>query len=261
MFFQTHQTPRRILDAWHSAEEAVLGIWRSGLARLPSACALCEAWPQGPICGPCFAAECTPALRCPHCALRISEKAPGVQDLCSDCKQTPPPWTACHAAVSYSRVWSGLMHRFKTGDVGLSRLFAAQMLAQVPLAHAIANADLLVPVPSHTQRLLERGYNPAQLLSEQLCRYKTHAQLLQRSLSGQAQRGLSRQARLVNRSLSFSVSPGAKPKLAGARVLLVDDVMTTGATLEAAAQALKDGGAGPIGALVFARTEKASLQA
>jgi ComF family protein len=152
------------------------------------------------------------------------------------------------------------MHRFKNGDVGLSRLFARHMLDQAHVVDAIDHADVLIPIPSHAQRLLERGYNPAQLLSQQLSRRKTHAHLLRRSHLGVPQRGLSRQARLGNSALMFTLVPDANKRLAGASVLLVDDVMTTGATLEAAAQALLSSGAKHTSALVFARTEKGHLQ-
>jgi hypothetical protein len=137
------------LHTWHWAEDKLRAVWRFGLAQLPSACALCEAWPKGPICDACAASECAPAKRCPHCALALTDLATRVQGACADCQQTPPIWHACHASVSYSPAWSGLMHRFKNGDVGLSRLFAGQMLAQAHVARAINDADLLIPVPSH----------------------------------------------------------------------------------------------------------------
>jgi ComF family protein len=102
--------------------------------------------------------------------------------------------------------------------------------------------------------LSERGFNQSLVLSQQLSREKTHPSSLLRMRNTLAQSSLPRQQRLTNLKGAFAVAPFMAAKLRGQRILLIDDVMTSGATLNAAAQVLKQAGAMHVSALVFART-------
>jgi len=162
----------------------------------------------------------------------------------------------CLAAVAYDFPWSGLIVDFKFRDQpGLVRSFATLMRATPWVEPALDAADLLLPMPLSSQRLQTRGYNQALLLARHLCPEKTHPDLLLRLLDTPAQHTLDRHERLSGLSQAFAVEPLQAQRIKGARVVLVDDVMTTGASLYAAAQVLRAAGAAHITGLVVARTE------
>ncbi|MNQ98791.1 DNA utilization protein GntX [compost metagenome] len=123
---------------------------------------------------------------------------------------------------------------------------------------ALASADCIVPVPLSTERLRERGFNQAALLASALARLPRApdcaSQLLMRTRHTPAQSGLQRAQRLRNLQAAFAVPVRWAARIAGQRVVLIDDIMTTGATLDAAAQALRVAGATHICAMVVART-------
>jgi predicted amidophosphoribosyltransferase len=111
-------------------------------------------------------------------------------------------------------------------------------------------------MPLSKQRLRSRGFNQALLLARRLAPKKTADQLLLRLRDTPAQSTLSRNERLTSLTGAFAVEPLQAKRLAGARVLLVDDVMTSGATLFDAARALRQAGATHITGLVVARTPR-----
>lgn len=120
---------------------------------------------------------------------------------------------------------------------------------------ALDEADLLLPMPLSPQRLSARGYNQALLLARQLQPFKTRTDLLLRVQDTPAQHTLKRAERLQALNQAFAVDPLLAHQLKGKRVILVDDVMTTGASLHAAARVLRSAGVRHITGLVFARTE------
>ena len=120
----------------------------------------------------------------------------------------------------------------------------------------IDHADLILPIPLSRERLAERGFNQALLLARATKgSSKIRADILLRTQHTSAQSGLTREQRLRNLRRSFAVNPLLQPMLKGRSVLLVDDVMTTGATLQTAAQCALRAGALEVCALVLARTE------
>ena len=220
---------------------------------LPSQCLICRAWPAAPACAACRA-RFAPALpRCRRCAQPLPQTA---GELCGQCLRRPPPLAHCVVAVSYGWPWQGWVAQFKFHDVtGLAGTMA-ELMAAAPGAHGLlAAADALVPVPLAQQRLAERGYNQALLLARKLAARKTRPGLLLRTRPTPAQHGLPRAQRLRNVRGAFAVPPRQAAAVAGQRLLLIDDVLTTGATLRAAAQALLKAGAAQVDALVFARTD------
>ena len=221
---------------------------------LPSQCHICRAWPARPICGRCLACFARYVPRCPTCAVPLAR--PGMP--CGACLLQPPPMRCALAAVSYEWPWSDLLARFKfQQQTGLAEPLAA-VLRQAPgVAQLVAKADWAVPVPASRQRLAARGYNPALLLAQGLFSRQARQVLpdaLLRPKDAPPQCSLERAERLRRVRHAFTANPAHLPALQGRHVLLVDDVMTTGATLRAAATALLQAGAGQVSAVVLART-------
>jgi ComF family protein len=119
----------------------------------------------------------------------------------------------------------------------------------------IAASDVLMPVPLHRWRLWRRRYNQAALLANRIARLvgkRCHHQGLLRIRATASQVGLDAKRRTRNVRGAFAVLPALKPEVSGRRVLLIDDVLTTGATSNACAEALLEGGAAAVNVLVFA---------
>lgn len=164
---------------------------------------------------------------------------------------------AALAAVPYSYPWSQLVLEFKFAqNPGWARSMALLMRSAPWVEPALEAADLLLPMPLSRERLQERGFNQALLLAKALAPSKAKAQLLLRIRDTPPQSSLSRAARLQNVRLAFAVDPMQHAAVAGKRIVLVDDVMTSGASLSAAAECLRQAGATHITALVFARAER-----
>ena len=175
---------------------------------------------------------------------------------CGACLKIPPPLDQCLVAVAYGYPWSQLIADFKFHDQsGLARSLATLLRAAPWVKPALDAAKMVLPMPISPQRLRERGYNQAHLLARALGRAKTQTHILLRVLDTPAQHTLKREQRLTALSQAFAVDPLQAQQLKGARVVLVDDVMTTGASLHAAAHVLRTAGVKHITGLVFARTE------
>ncbi|HCY16807.1 MAG: phosphoribosyltransferase [Curvibacter sp. GWA2_64_110] len=219
---------------------------------LPGQCAVCHAWPAQPVCSSCVTRFAQPQPRCQTCALPV----PAGISRCGACLKSPPPLDACLAAVGYTYPWSELIARYKFGDMpGWSATLAGLLRSMPWVEPALEAADLLLPVPLSRQRLQQRGYNQALELARQLAPAKTAPGLLLRIRDTPPQSSLQRAERLRNVQGAFAVEPLRQTEVRGKRVVLIDDVMTSGASLFAAAQALRDAGAAHITGLVLARTE------
>jgi len=222
----------------------------AALDRLPSVCALCQRWPARPLCADCRARFCAPCARCTGCA-RVH---PGASARCCACTLRPPPLDLALAAADYAYPLDALLHAFKFQDQpGAARQLAALMGAAPGAQHALKHADLLLPMPLSAQRLRTRGYNQSLLLAHALARDKCRSDVLLRH-DTVAQTSLTRAQRLRNVRRAYALNPAHGATVAGRALLLVDDVMTTGASLHAAAQVLRSAGAAWVGALVLART-------
>ena len=226
--------------------------WQAVLSKVPSQCAFCHAWPAQRVCIACTARFAQPHNRCTTCALQV----PAGIAQCGACLRSPPLLDLCLAAVDYGYPWAQAIAQFKfQNDPGWAAALAA-LVQQVPGAvTALAAADWVLPVPLARERLRERGFNQALQLARQLAPpHKTQTQLLLRVRATPVQHTLPRAQRLRNLQGAFAIEPLRTQDLAGSRVVLVDDVMTTGATFHAAAEVLRASGALHITALCIART-------
>jgi len=167
----------------------------------------------------------------------------------------PPLYDRGRAVAHFSAVMRDLIHKFKYGDrrEGLS-LFGRWML--MAGQEFLLESDLLIPVPLYRTRLWQRRFNQSALLCYELQRLtgmRVDVLSLKRRRATRSQIGLSQQARRANVSNAFSISPRHKKKIEGRNILLVDDVLTTGSTVDACAHTLKKSGARCVNVLVLAR--------
>lgn len=228
------------------------GMFQRLLQRLPSQCLVCHDWPTPTVCEACVGQFAQPVSRCQTCALVVPQLVPQ----CGACITTPVPLDACLSAVSYAYPWAGLIARFKFNEqTGLAAALALLLKSTPWVEPALEAATLVLPMPLSAQRLHTRGFNQALLLARQLAPGKTDATLLLRIKDTPPQRTLSRTERLRGVNDAFAVAPLRAHLVQGARVVLVDDVMTSGASLFAAARTLRAAGATHITGLVVARTE------
>ena len=220
--------------------------------QVPSQCAVCRAWPSRPVCEACVTRFAQPLPRCQRCALAV----PAGVVQCGACIKAPPPLDACLAAVSYAYPWSGLISSYKFHSAtGWAQTLATLLRSTPWVEPALEQARWVLPLPLSSTRLRQRGFNQALLLARELAPEKTRVDLLLRIRDTAAQSELSRAERLRNVQGAFAIEPSLAQALRGQRVVLVDDVMTSGASLYAAALALRQAGAAHITALVVARTD------
>jgi len=222
--------------------------------RWPSQCVLCRAWPTPPVCEPCMALLAAPVPRCPGCALALP---PG--QACRHCQRHPSGLHQCLATLDYVWPWTELVARWKFRQQPMwGRWFGQLMRADDALAEALDEADWVLPMPSPWQRLGERGYAPAWQLVQALCPGALARKRVRQGLlhlgAGAPQHQLSRSERLLNLQHRLLPDPLWAAQLRERQVLLIDDVMTTGASLEAAAAPLLAAGARSVSAAVLART-------
>lgn len=226
--------------------------------RVPSQCAVCRAWPSQPVCEACVNRFAQPRLRCHTCALPLAARMLDGITRCGVCIRHPPPLDRCLAAVSYEYPWADLIVQYKFGaQTGWSDTFAILLRSAPWVEPALDDADIVIPMPLAPKRLAERGFNQALELAKALAPAKTRARLLLRIQDGPAQSLLPRDQRLRNVKNAFAVDPLQAGQIQGKRVVLVDDVMTSGASLHAAATALRAAGAAHITGIVIARTAPA----
>ncbi|MFS8039093.1 ComF family protein [Xanthobacter sp. AM11] len=228
---------------------------------LPPTCIACGAitGQAGGLCGPCWGslAFITPPL-CDRTGAPFVHD-PGTRHngvlVSPQALADPPAFDRARAAVTYTAAARNLVHNLKYADRLDIAAPMARLMAQAG-ADVIGDADVIVPVPLHPLRLWRRRFNQAALLGGHIARMAAMPQrtdLLQRRRGTPSQTALGRAERRDNVAGAFALSRNAASVLAGRRVLLVDDVYTTGATLDACARALRRAKVGGVDALTFAR--------
>jgi ComF family protein len=210
-------------------------------------CFLCRGGAQHVLCDRCNAdLPRLPPLLCPRCALASPEGA-----ICGRCLARAPQFDATVAALGYAFPADALVHALKfRGELALAPFLGALLLERLP---ALREVDCVIPVPLSRRGLRERGYNQAVEIARPIAaavRAPLELALCERVRDTAAQSELPWSERERNVRGAFAV----KRPLGGATVAVVDDVMTTGATLDEIAAALKRAGAGRVVNWVLART-------
>lgn len=193
--------------------------------------------------------------RCDCCGVMF-ERDFGSGALCGDCISQKRPYDRLRYPLIYNDTASRIISAFKYHD----RLHGARMISQMMhLAgeQLLRECDIIIPIPMHYRRFLQRGYNQAELLAGRLHKYAPQAILLPGALKRirhtQPQASLSQSRRKRNVRRAFTVSEAHRDKLRGSHVLLIDDVMTTGATIESCCKELRRCDVGKVDVLTFAR--------
>jgi ComF family protein len=224
---------------------------------LPPLCLSCAAPVDsaGGLCSACWGAlRFLDGAQCQCCGYPF-ELSTGAEDLCAACLARRPAFARARAALVYDDASRDLVLAFKHRD----RLEAARPFARM-MARAgnalLREADIIVPVPLHRRRLFARRYNQAAVLALALGKVSGLAvapRALIRTRRTESQAGKSRIARRRNVRGAFALRPAEAARIEGRRVLLVDDVLTTGATVEACATALTRAGAAAVDVLTLMR--------
>jgi ComF family protein len=228
---------------------------------MPPLCPACKAPTQVPnrFCADCFSSlPAIPEPACSRCGVPLPAHAGGATE-CLSCLKDPPPWRSARAPFAYDAAARAAVVRFKNGREEMAPLLAGFLLPIVPEVPSL----LLVPVPLHRSRLMSRGYNQSAHLARALARAASLPLLvdgLVRTRATRSSQGLSRTGRARNVAGAFAIPERHRPALAGQPILLIDDVLTTGATAAAATRALLRGGATEVHVLTFARVAPSIVQ-
>lgn len=226
----------------------------------PPRCPSCHAYVQadGNFCSICFSKlRMIDAPLCACCGIPFVV-AVEAETRCPTCLDSPPDFDVARAALVYDGISAPLVTALKFHDqwAGLERYTQMMLRLGRPL---LEGADMLIPVPLHWRRLLRRKFNQSALLAYSISDQSgvpCMPDLLERVQYTKPQMRLDRAARLKNVKRAFAVASEAEALLAGKTVVLVDDVVTTGATANACARALKKAGAREVRVLALARTVK-----
>ena len=231
----------------------------------PDDCRLCEQpltnISRIPVCPACLALPkpLEAEFFCRACRTPFVDDYPlDEHDLCTVCRESLVNFDTAYSFGSYEGPLRKLIHLFKYGKVETLAQPLSRLLAKaLPLDH---NFDLVIAMPMHWRKQWERGFNQAELLSQPIAkRYGLKlANNLRRKRYTKAQAGLSELQRRENLKDSFVIK--RPQEIEGKRVLLIDDVFTTGATLRAAAVALKSAGAARVSALTLARVDRRGFE-
>jgi len=188
-----------------------------------------------------------PTHSCKQCGNSLQQEQ--VSNVCGACQLSPPPFSHCTFACSYQAPVDQWVMALKFGSkIIYSRLFA-ELLS--PLLSPVPEDYVLMPVPLHKSRLRKRGYNQAYEIAKEIS--KSTSRILDISLIRQKNTAMQAQLELKHRAKNVSKAFAVNDTLENKRIILVDDVMTSGNTLKECAKTLKKVGAEDVRVLVFAR--------
>jgi ComF family protein len=236
--------------AWGHATKFALDI------ALPTLCVAC----REPVDGEGVCPECWSKLSfieppyCPRLGIPFVYD-PGPELLSMEAIANPPAYQRARAAVRYDEVARTLVHSLKYQDRTDLAPAMGRWMARAG-RELLTGADMLIPVPLHWRRAWHRRYNQSGALARAIERQsgiRLRGDLLQRVRRTEQQVGLSRSQRASNVQGAFKVFPDRQAEIAGQKVVLIDDVLTSGSTVDACARALLRAKAAQVDVLVFAR--------
>lgn len=225
---------------------------------LPAQCLLCGLASNNKlICHDCLKAITTNRPCCQHCGLTLVKSQP----FCGDCLKQAHLFTQLHALADYQKPYPTLIKKFKYSKKLIYGELLAELLSQ-SVSHTLSpqqlsKIDYLIPVPLHPKKHRQRGFNQAQLIAQHIGKKLNCPVLLdtvQRHKQTIAQEGLSLQKRKANLKNAFIFSGHHKTLLSGAYVVIIDDVVTTGATINSVCQVLLQSGVKRIDIWCICRT-------
>ncbi len=243
-----------------------------GQAVLPAACLVCE-HPASDKQLPAGSALCryckqihdlalfSPQSACLRCALPLTQPtvntAACLEDLalfCPDCLQRPPPFQRCRASTYYETVPRALVSKLKVEKKLIAADFIASVMSESVTAESAISVDSVLPVPLHRRRYRSRGFNQSQEIAKRLAKQLSLdllADQAERIVDTPTQQRLSRKERELNLKGAFVAH---KRRLAGRRVAVIDDVVTSTATVSALATTLRDAGVSYCEVWCYSRT-------
>jgi ComF family protein len=250
------------------AGEARSHIWAVARAWLRSNLRYAAALILPPVCLHCHRPLAVHGVLCATCWQGIDFIQPPLCDrlghplpyaseakpLSTAALRRPPAYARARAVARFDGVMRELIHAFKYSDHHEAVGMFVRMLASAG-RELLADVDVIMPVPLHPSRLRKRRYNQAAILASGLARATgkpVDLWALRRAKKTAQQANLVGTARRDNVAGAFTLAPGAGPRVAGRRVLLIDDVITTGSTLEACTHALRQGGVRDVDCLALA---------
>lgn len=222
----------------------------------PYACLKCDMYLSdlSGLCGVC-AKQLDYILEhyCRHCGLPF-EMQIGNSFECASCFQNPPVFTQARSIFHYSEGIKGLILQLKYADNHHVVPFLAQQMATYIKAHNI-QADFMIPVASHYRRIWQRTYNPIAVLVHEIQKYHQIPVLMQglKRIKNISQKGATKLQRESHLRNAFVCPDTIKPIIQNKDILLIDDVMTTGATLNACTKALLKAGVNSVKIVTLAR--------
>ena len=224
-------------------------------------CAACDVRvaPGVALCATCALSLYELGAACPRCAEPLPHAGGGAGP-CERCRASPPPFASAHAPYRYGGELAWALQRLKyEGRADIARTLAPLRAPARARVVAQAGVDLAMPVPLHWRRLSSRGFNQAALLLGHAAAglgLEVDRTSLRRVRATAAQSNLRMRQRAENVAGAFVVPERRRARVAGRRVLCMDDVMTTGATLGACARALLAAGAREVVVFCAARAER-----
>lgn len=233
--------------------KAKLRNWGQGW-RMPGQCLLCHQWQWHAICQPCEQVFAARQTRCQRCALPLSSE----QAHCLICEDYPPEFDRAVTAVDYTSPWRALISDLKfKQNTALSKPLAALLAQQIQAQTHQPRPHWIIPAPLSNDRLRERGFNQSWLLAQALSKQlgiPTLPHALRRIKETPRMMTLQADERRHHIRNAFEIAPEHRRALAGRHVAVVDDVLTSGATLNEIALTLRPVGVRSISVWVVART-------
>lgn len=205
------------------------------------------------VCRPCLVElPWHPKASCPQCGLSSDG------NVCGSCLNSPPDFDATKAVFLYAYPIDAMMLRYKYGNsLNLGDTFGEFLAEKVNVEDRFKHIDIIIPMPMHPQRLKERGFNQALEIAKVLtknCKEKLDYKSVTRQTLTPPQASLPLKERIKNIKGAFKLNADKLDKIKGKRIAIIDDVMTTGASLNELAKTLKKAGASHVECWVIART-------